>query len=310
MMYFRYRGATKGAEQFCYGVIDSDNQKRRKFYEVQSFFKDISQYQSALDSPIHSDVAILYDYDSLSAFRIQSQSILLDPSTEMQRLYKVFYDLNIMVDVIPSSRDISNYKVVILPQMVITDETITKKVETYVQNGGKLIMTYRTAVKDRDNNLVLNQMLPIGYNALTGVTVEETESLQDYDAFPLEGQGICSGSTGYGGIFRDMLVTHGAEVLYHYSDQFYTEYASITRNAYGNGSVYYIGCTPDSDTLNRVVNLVIDEANIPKVESPNGVEVVNRGNSGDTITMVINHNSCTVEFNGETLNPFECRVVR
>ena len=25
MMYFRYRGATKGAEQFCYGVIDADN---------------------------------------------------------------------------------------------------------------------------------------------------------------------------------------------------------------------------------------------------------------------------------------------
>ena len=25
LMYFRYRGATKGAEQFCYGVIDADN---------------------------------------------------------------------------------------------------------------------------------------------------------------------------------------------------------------------------------------------------------------------------------------------
>lgn len=29
MMYFRYTGAVKGAEQFCYGVIDADNQKRR-----------------------------------------------------------------------------------------------------------------------------------------------------------------------------------------------------------------------------------------------------------------------------------------
>ena len=39
LMYFRYRGATKGAEQFCYGVIDADNVKRRKFYEVQSFLR-------------------------------------------------------------------------------------------------------------------------------------------------------------------------------------------------------------------------------------------------------------------------------
>lgn len=34
LMYFRYKGATKGAEQFCYGIIDADNVKRRKFYEV------------------------------------------------------------------------------------------------------------------------------------------------------------------------------------------------------------------------------------------------------------------------------------
>ena len=38
LMYFRYRGATKGAEQFCYGVIDADNVKRRSFtkYRVSS----------------------------------------------------------------------------------------------------------------------------------------------------------------------------------------------------------------------------------------------------------------------------------
>lgn len=47
LMYFRYRGATKGAEQFCYGVIDADNVKRRKFYEVQSFFRDMIQVQDA-----------------------------------------------------------------------------------------------------------------------------------------------------------------------------------------------------------------------------------------------------------------------
>ena len=35
LMYFRYRGATKGAEQFCYGILDADNVPRRRFFEVQ-----------------------------------------------------------------------------------------------------------------------------------------------------------------------------------------------------------------------------------------------------------------------------------
>ncbi len=78
MMYFRYRGATKGAEQFCYGVVDADNVKRRKFYEVKSFFEDVKQYQEILETPVRSQVAIVYDYDSLAAFRIQRQSILLE----------------------------------------------------------------------------------------------------------------------------------------------------------------------------------------------------------------------------------------
>ena len=60
-MYFRYRGATKGAEQFCYGILDADNVPRRRFFEVQNFFREVRPYEQALSAPVHSDVAILYD---------------------------------------------------------------------------------------------------------------------------------------------------------------------------------------------------------------------------------------------------------
>ena len=127
LMYFRYRGATKGAEQFCYGVIDADNVKRRKFYEVQEFFSDISKYSNTLSSPIKNDVAIVYDYDSLASFRIQSQSLLLDCQKEMEKFYKAFYDRNVGVDIIPEDRDLSGYKIVILPQMIITKPEMEKR---------------------------------------------------------------------------------------------------------------------------------------------------------------------------------------
>ena len=91
LMYFRYRGATKGAEQFCYGILDADNVPRRRFFEVQSFFREVREYQDVLTAPVHSDVAILYDYDSLASFRIQQQSLLLDCETEMKRLHGVFF---------------------------------------------------------------------------------------------------------------------------------------------------------------------------------------------------------------------------
>lgn len=308
LMYFRYRGATKGAEQFCYGVIDADNKKRRKFFEVQSFFKDIRQYTAELNSHIKSDVAILYDYNSLASFRIQSQSILLDTIAEMQKLYKVFYDENIMVDIIASGKDISDYKIVVLPLMLITTPELTKRLEEFVQNGGVLIMTYRSAVKDMDNNLVLGEMLPVGFNNIAGVTVEETESLQDYNSFSIIGKDIYNGKSGYGGIFRDMLVPTTAETLYSYDDDFYRQYAAITKNNYGKGCVYYIGTTPDADTLTDIISDIIDAVKIEKTSSPDGVEIVKRGTEDNQIKIIINHNAFDTVLDDITLKPFEVKI--
>ena len=65
-------------------------------------------------------------------------------------------------------------------------------------------MTYRHAVKDADNNVPFGETLPVHYNALAGLTVEEMESLQDYDAFPVVGSGVFEGVEGTGGIFCDI----------------------------------------------------------------------------------------------------------
>ena len=89
LMYFRYRGATKGAEQYCYRIIDQDNKKRRKFHEVQ------------------------------------------------------------------------------------------ERIREFVKNGGKVVFSFRTAIKDYYNNLTLGQYNPSFYTDLIGGFVEEIESLQE-----------------------------------------------------------------------------------------------------------------------------------
>lgn len=306
LMYFRYRGATKGAEQFCYGVIDADNKKRRKFYEVQDFFKTISKYDDVLQTPVESKVAIIYDYDSIASFRIQKQSILLDCHNEMKKLYKPFYDNNVMVDVIPSDADFSKYSIIILPQMIVGKDEFRAKVKEYVNDGGIAIFTYRNSVKDKNNNLTLGAVIPVGYDDLTGVYVEETESLQDLNAFPIVGCGECEGKEGTGGIFRDMLVTTTAQVMFKYGDKFYNEYASITKNSYGKGKDYYLGCSPDENTLKEFMESVMKEVGIKTNFIAKGVEVVKRG---DKTTFLINHNDYGVNVNDITLEAFECKII-
>jgi beta-galactosidase len=311
LMYFRYRGATKGAEQFCYGVIDADNVKRRKFYEVQDFFKTISKYADVVEKPISADVAILYDYDSLAAFRIQRQSILLDCQNEMKKIYKSFFDKNVPVDIIPARYDFSQYKVIVVPQMIITHPEIKIRIEAFAENGGTVVMTYRTAIKDTDNNVPFGETAPVGYNAFTGIKVVETESLQDLDAFSVIGQGAFAGSEGVGGIFRDMLEVDDAEVLYSYGDKFYTDFAAVTRKPCGKGMVYYIGCGLEESLSRKIYETIMAENGIETVITDSGVESVLRGdNDSGRIRMLINHNDYEACAGDVVLAPFECRIVK
>ncbi len=310
MLYFRYRGAVKGAEQFCYGILDADNRKGRKFYEVQSFFREVPQYARALETPIHSDVAIVYDYDSLSSFRIQRQSLLLDCPGEMKKLYKAFYDVNVPVDVIPAEADLSGYQIVLLPQLTVVKPEFRAKAERFVREGGTLVLTFRTGVKDPNNNLFFGEVLPVGYAGLAGVMVAETESLQEANAFPVAGEGAFAGTEGYGGVFRDMLEAREAEVLYRYGDPFYTDFAAVTRKKQGQGAVYYLGCSLDEGTTARLMETILAERGIETVSSPEGVEIVTRGGAGQRIRMLMNHNAFGAEALGVKLPPYGCVIER
>ena len=309
LIYFRYRGATKGAEQFCYGILDADNKKRRKFYEVKDFFHNIIKYEDILEQPIKSKVAMVYDYDSLASFRIQKQSILLDCHQEMKKFYKPFYDSNIMVDIISEDKDFSEYKILILPVMIIWKKELTEKVKEFAKNGGIVVMTYRTAVKDIDNNLTLGEMLPVGYNDFVGAYVEETESLQEYNSLDLEGKGFFNGIKGKGGIFRDMLVSKGAEVLFRYNDKFYDTFSAVTKNSYGKGKVYYIGCSPEEAILKLIVDDILNSAELQKTLSPDNVEIVVRENGDKQIKIYINHNDYEVKVENICLKPFEYKII-
>lgn len=215
-----------------------------------------------------------------------------------------------MIDIIPHTMDIFKYEVVILPFMIIWKEKFVAKIKEFVNNGGKVVFTYRNAIKDIDNNLTLNEMLPVRYTDLTGVYIEETESLQEYDELPLKGIGEFEGVEGRAGIFRDMLVPTTAQTLMKYDDKFYNEFSAVTKNKVGAGEVYYIGCGLEDKLMTKVMEKVLEGTDIVEEITPEGVEVVERGNLENRVKIYINHNDYSVKVKDFELAPFECKVVK
>ena len=179
------------------------------------------------------------------------------------------------------------------------------QLKAYVARGGVAVVTYRTAVKDRDNNLVFGKTIPVDCGDLLGLYVEETESVQAYDCIPLAGE---KGS-GTAGIFRDMVVPQGAQVLWRYDDPFYRSYAAITRNAYGQGAAYYLGTTPDQATLDQVLGQAMEEVGLQRLDLPEGVESVLRGEGDSQVRILLNHNEVPVHALGQELAPFQVKVL-
>ncbi|MDN4523880.1 beta-galactosidase [Fictibacillus fluitans] len=302
MLYFRWRGMTRGAEQNCYGILDGNNQKTRKFHEVKSFFNDIQKYEDILNTPYQAEVAVLYDFDNIWSWRSQRENPQFDFTSELMRLYTPFHRLNAGIDVIRYDLDFSQYKVVVVPVMKVIDEELAARLEDFAKKGGTVIMSYRAGVRDKTNNLRFGEMIPGPLSSLLGIEVHEAESLHEGQSASL----LFSGKEYSCTHWRDMVHPTDAMSLASYSDSFYNEYSAVTVNSFGKGKAYYIGAGVEEDLLNVLVSEIAGDVNLNVLETNPGVEVVRRTSEEQEYAIVINHNGTAEEFNGESIEPYGC----
>lgn len=292
LLFFRYRGYHKGAEQFCFGVLDADNRKGRKFYEVKDFFARVKPYAPVFSAPVCHEAAILFDYDSAAAFRIQPQSDAMDYEREALRLYESLWERNIGVDVVTADAELSRYKLVLVPAMIAMGEKVKERLKEYVRRGGTAVLTFRTAWKDGDNNFFFGAPLPAGLTELVGAQIVEHESLLTGQARPavtLDGT-----LTGEGRVFCEMLAPTSAQTLLRWSPCAFGDYAAATENRYGAGWCYYLGGSFDSALRTALFERILDRCGLEGEVSPPGVEIVTRRAGGASCRMELDHNTCAM----------------
>lgn len=310
LLYFRWRAMNKGAEQFCYGVLDHDNRAGRKYEEAKEVFNAVKPFEKVIESAITATAAVLYDYDNIWAWRFQPQSLDFNYDNEIMRVYRPLHGLNVPIDVIPSSRDLSAYKLVILPVQQIMNEELASRLKNFVKNGGTLLFTFRTGIKDRNNNLWFNEKMPGAISDLIGAELREIESLQPDQECALVGRGQFEGAHGKGKVWRDFMEVTTAEVIIEYEDPFAMGYVCGTRNQFGKGSVYYLGSGVDEGFLALIIKDICKEIEIEMIQSPMGLEVVDRQDEdGKDYRFIMNHNSRMVEFEGKEYPPYHSELV-
>ncbi len=295
LFYFRYRGAVKGAEQYCQGILDADNRINDKFREVQRFYNWCRRWQSIIEKPLaKASVALVYSYDNRQAWRGQRQSSDFNYTRALLDFYDAFHHINVAVDVIDISKEWQKYPVVIMPVMQIITPQLAEALKAYVSQGGTLISGYRAFIKDSDNNLPFGETAPCYVNDLFGIEVAAYEALGDGQTRTAQGATLS--------VLRELLKTKTAIGHYAYGAPYQDAYA-LTENTYNRGKAYYVGGGLDTLAHRTLAQKVACERSLPWTSSPEGLEVIQRESDHGPVWLILNHNHEAVYWREHVFKP-------
>ena len=298
VVHFRWRTARIGAEQFWHGLLDHHGQPGRRFEEFERFAAEAAQLSDLLaGTSVRNEVAMLFSHEQCDALTIQPQSDGFEYMAHFKRLHHAFLGLGVGTDVINWREQLDGYRVVIAPTLFLEDVAVADRLRRFVRDGGVLVLTTRTGVKNLDNACQAER-LPGLLSDVAGVVVDE------YDPVGREAQTVTlfEGESATCSQWCDILQPVTASVIGRYDSEYYRGRAAVTKNAFGAGWSYYIGTVLDEEACRLLLGRIAREhleAAAP-IALPAGVEVSIRRDDDKAVVFVLN---LTKQAQAVTLSP-------
>ena len=292
IVFFRWRTARFGTEQYWHGLLDHDATPGRRYEEIKRMGAEIQQSGDEIfGAQIKSRVAMLLSYDSRFAFQIQPNNPRFHYPEHFHQIYRAFYQQHASIDIAAPNADLSSYQLVIAPALHLVTGVIADNLKRYVQGGGTLVVTQRTGVKN-ESNAVVNQRLPGLLAEICGVEVEDYDSLSSHMQNCLEFTipELVDTACVTVGVLCDILKPTSANVVARYQQDYYAGKPAITLNQYGAGRAIYIGAVGDEQLYDVLAKWLLDTTGIQNTFTvPSGVEIAQRSQGDQILHFVLNH---------------------
>jgi beta-galactosidase len=150
--------------------------------------------------------------------------------------------LGLGVDVVPPGPDLSRYRVVVAPGLLIMDEATATALTGYVEAGGTLVLAPRTSAKDRCN-AVPERPLPAWLDELAGLEVVDYASLPEDSSARLAGVGDASFAGEVHGWYEELDLRGGQATATYVDGAFPGTPAVVEHAAAARSSAAAIGST-------------------------------------------------------------------
>lgn len=294
---YRYRQPLYGTEQYHYGIVGTDGvtvtpggrEYEQFMKEIRSLRKDYRPKEDKPETYLKRKTAILWNPENYWSIDRQKQNATWNTFAHVDKYYRTLKSYAAPVDFISEEKDFSQYPVMIVPAYQLADKELVARWKKYVEEGGNLVLTCRTAQKDRFGRL---PEAPFGsmIDELTGNHMEFYDLLLPQDPGQVKMDGKIYTWNTWGEILQPGTSN---EVWATYTNEFYEGKPAVTFRKLGKGSVTYIGVDSSDGVLERqVLDKLYSRLQIEVMNLPYGVTMEYRNGLG----IVLNYSDQPYQF--------------
>lgn len=258
IMYWNWHSIHNGYETYWKGVLSHDLATNPTYEEAGVLGQEMAKIgKDTLCITPKNQVALVVDTHSLNSFQWFPIDKDLSYNDVVRWMYDSLYEMNISCDVIDIhqleevfSHNEKPYEMIVTPVLYSVSDSFVEKMNRYVQKGGVLVSSFKSFVADRQLS-VYHDVQPHGMTECFGMS---------YNQFTEPGKTTVHGQKiAY---FAELLKADTAQVMEQYEHKYWGSYAAITKNTYGKGFAYYVGCFVSKEQLKEIIKDAVQTAKV------------------------------------------------
>ncbi|MDQ6423640.1 beta-galactosidase [Paenibacillus sp. LHD-117] len=259
--YWHWHSIHNSAETYWKGLLSHDFKPNPVYDEAKTIGKDFDRLGKHLvNLRKRNRAAVMVSNEALTAigwFKLPDGKTYNDV---VRWMYDELYKMNVECDFIqPSCERLDDYRLIVVPALYAVSDEALERLNAFVKNGGNVVYSFKSGftsefVKVRTTNQpgIIHEACGVNYSMFVE---PKNVSLKD-DPFAVGQQANTVSS------WMELLTPTTAEVLAYYDHPHWGKYAAITRNRYGQGCAFYIGCMTSAAVVNRVLKNAVQEAGL------------------------------------------------
>ncbi|MBM3577738.1 MAG: beta-galactosidase [Alphaproteobacteria bacterium] len=257
--YFRWRQAPFAQEQMHEGLLLPNAAPNEGYHAVVRISKELAALDARVET-VRAPVALIFDYESAWAWRIEPQGQDFSYFDLVLSIYRGLRRAGLSIDVVPpTAAAVAECKLIVVPALFAPSQEFT---EALAKSGATILLGPRAGSKTADFQIPAD--LPPGVlRSLIDIRVKRVESLRSGARVPVSEFGAFVR-------WREFLIV-GENV----ERELTSDDGKIALARRDN--VFYLSGWPDEELLKSVLRRIFQAARIPTLDLPEDIRIRDNG---------------------------------